>query len=164
MSTEKIADIVNAFMSDRPHAPPHPLENLADTPSPQNWAPGLDDDAQWMQTPPRSTGAQVDVYLNNCISTCQGGPTQRHQMLHRLFWSINAVVRPNVATYSLRKELISTKTLGQGGTAWSTKKPVLGWELKTKDHHLRLTSKREIKVRAALDAIPAEAHQVSLLK
>ena len=33
-----------------------------------------------------------------------------------------------------------------------------------KKHHLRLTPKRELKFRAALDAIPAKARQVSLRK
>ena len=54
--------------------------------------------------------------------------------------------------------------LGQGDVACSRKKTVLGWEIDTKEHHLRLTPKRNLKVRMALDMIPAEAHQVSLRK
>ena len=56
------------------------------------------------------------------------------------------------------------KNIGQGDAAWSTKNKVLGWELNKKEHHLRLTPNHELKVRAALEAIPTEAHQVSLRK
>ena len=108
--------------------------------------------------------AQVDVYLDDFISTCQGGSTEQRQMLRHLFWRIDTVFRPNLGTYSLRKEPISTKKLGQGGAAWSTKKTVLGWDLNTKEHHLRLTPKRELKVRVDLDTIPSEAQQVSVRK
>ena len=41
---------------------------------------------------------------------------------------------------------------------------ILGWELDTKEHHIRITPNIEEKVRAALAAIPATAHQVSLRK
>ena len=85
-------------------------------------------------------------------------------MLRHLFQSIDTVFRTNVATDVLRKDPISTKKLGKVDAAWSTKKKVLGWELDTKEHHLRLTPKREIKVCAALDVIPDEARQVSLRK
>ena len=85
-------------------------------------------------------------------------------MLCYLFPSTDAFFHPNVATDGLHKEPISTKKLGQGGAAWSTKTTVLGWELDIKEHHLRLTPKRELKVCAALDAIPSEAHQASLHK
>ena len=54
--------------------------------------------------------------------------------------------------------------MSQVDSAWSTKKTVLGWEPDNKEHHLRLTPKCELKVSAALDAIPAKALQVSLCK
>ena len=54
--------------------------------------------------------------------------------------------------------------MGKGDAAWSTTKTVLGWELDTKYDHLILISKRELKVRAALDPIPTKARQVSLRK
>ena len=43
-----------------------------------------------------------------------------------------------------------------------TTKTFLGWDHSTKEHHLRLTHKHKLKVRAALDAIPTKARQVSL--
>ena len=108
--------------------------------------------------------AQVEVYLDDFISIYQGGPTERRQMLRHLFRSINTVFWKNVATDVLRKEPTSTKKLGKGDASWLTNKPVLGWELDKKEHRLRLTPKRDIKVRVALDAIPAEVYQVSLQK
>ena len=54
--------------------------------------------------------------------------------------------------------------LGQGGAACLATKISLGWELYTKEHHLRLMPKRNIKVHAALDTIPTKARQFSLRK
>ena len=85
-------------------------------------------------------------------------------MLCHLFRSIDQVFRPNIETDNLCKEPISTKKLSQGDADWSTKKTVLGWESYTLEHHLRLTPKRESKVCAALDEIPAAANKVSLHK
>ena len=85
-------------------------------------------------------------------------------MLHHLFRSIYKFFRPNVDTDGPHKEPISMKKLGQGYAAWSAKKMVLGWELNTKVYHLRLTPKQKSKLRAALDAIPTAAYQVSLPK
>ena len=85
-------------------------------------------------------------------------------MLRHLFRSIDTVFWPNAATDVLRKDLISTKNLGQGDAAWPTKKTVLGWELNTKEHRLRLTPKCKIHVRAALDVIQAKVRQVSFRK
>ena len=85
-------------------------------------------------------------------------------MLRHLFRSKNTVFRPNEATYSLHREPIYTKNIGQGDSTCSTKNMLLGWELDTKEHHLRITPNREITVRAALDATHNAKHQVSLHK
>ena len=63
---------------------------LADTQSPEERGGKPHDDRQWTQYPTELRGhdlAQVDVYLDYFISTCQGGPTKRRQMLHHLFRS-----------------------------------------------------------------------------
>ena len=81
-----------------------------------------------MQFPTKMWGhalAQVDVYLDNFISTCQGGPTEQQQMLRHLFRSMDTVFRPNTDTNGLLKEPIYNKKLGQGDSAWSTTKTVL---------------------------------------
>ena len=85
-------------------------------------------------------------------------------MLLYLFRSIDTVFRPKNATYSFRKEPISTNNICLGGSNWLTNNTVLGWELDTKEHHLRLTPNQENKVRSALETIPAAAHQVSFPK
>ena len=81
-----------------------------------------------------------------------------------MFRSIEKFFRHNLGNDGLRKEPISTNNLRQGYAVWSTMKTVMGWEINTKEHHLRLTPKQESKVCAALDTISAAAHQVSLLK
>ena len=71
-------------------------------------------------------------------------------MLCHLFWIINTFFQTNISRDRLLKEPISTKKLGQGDAAWLTKKTVMGWEINTKEHHLRLTLKRKLKVRAVV--------------
>ena len=44
MSTETISDMANTSMGDCHRALPHPLKKLEDTPSPEERAPGQDDD------------------------------------------------------------------------------------------------------------------------
>ena len=85
-------------------------------------------------------------------------------MLRHLLQSIETVLRTNKATDGFQKEPISTKNLRQGDDVWSKTKTVLVWELENKEYHLRLTPKRELKVRAALGAIPTKARQVSFRK
>ena len=84
MSTEMIADMVNEVMGDHHHVPPHSLETLAATQAPDERGPKPHADRQWTQSPTELRGhalAQVDVYLDNFISTGQGGPTEQQQML-----------------------------------------------------------------------------------
>ena len=99
MSTEKIADMANVSIGKCHCALPHPFEMLEDMPAPEERASKQDKDDQWMQTSPNMRVyalAQVDVYLDDFISTCQGGPSERRQMLRHLFWSIVTVFRPNI--------------------------------------------------------------------
>ena len=60
--------------------------------------------------------AQVDIYMDDFISTCQGSPSERRPVLRHLFQIIDIFFRPNVDTYGLHKDTISTKKLGQGGS------------------------------------------------
>ena len=104
MPKETILDMANKNMVDRHHALPHPLETLAATPAPDEWALETSDDEQWMQSPTNLRGhalAQVDVYLDDFISTFQGGPTKRQQMLCHLFRSIDTFFQMNTASGSL---------------------------------------------------------------
>ena len=154
-------------MEERHRALPQPLKEWDDSPDPDDRPPTTADYEQWKLTSPEKQEhvlSQVDVFLDKFISTCQGGPTERRQMLHHLFRSIGKFFRPNIETDSLRKEMISTKNLRKGGAAWSTNKMVMGWDLDTLENQLRLMPKHERKVRAPFDTILAAAHQVSLRK
>ena len=80
MSMESRADMANEAMGDLHHALPQPLNMSDDTQSPEERATEPHDDRQWTQSPTELRGhalAQVDVYLDDFISTCQGGPTEQ---------------------------------------------------------------------------------------
>ena len=80
MSAETISYMANAYMDDHHRTPPHPLKVLADAPALVERVPEQDDNNQWKRTHPEqqvNSLALVDVYLENFISTCQGGPTER---------------------------------------------------------------------------------------
>ena len=68
----------------------------------------------------------MDVYPENFISDIQDGTKDTGQMLWHLFSQIDKVFRPNNATDTDSKELISLKKVGQGGGACSTQKKVIG--------------------------------------
>ena len=68
---------------------------------------------------------QVDIYLDNFISTCQGDPLERTQLLRHLFCSFDTVFHPNMLINTFRKYPILVKKLRKGDASWSTKKVVL---------------------------------------
>ena len=75
-------------------------------------------------------------------------------MLRHLFHQIDRVLRPNEEAGINRKYPISLKNLGQVDGEWSTRKAVIGWDLVTISHLLRLPLRPQDKVAAALSAIP----------
>ena len=98
--------------------------------------------------------ANVGVHLDDFIPVVQGGSRERRQMLRHLFNQIDQVFRHNEEAETNRKEVISLKKLGQGDGAWSDQKTVLGWDLDTIAHLLRLHTRQQDKVVAALADIP----------
>ena len=82
-------------------------------------------------------------------------------MLRNLFSQIGKLFRPNEAIETDRKEPISLKKLEQGGGARFTQKTVLGWNLDTVPHLLRLPPNRKAKVQSALEAITKTSHTTS---
>ena len=124
--------------STRRTAPPHRLEDLADTEPPQTSAEEvaatLEADGNWEALSPhvRATDlAHVQVYLNEFISIVQGGPNDRRQMTRHLIRAIDKLFRNNTKYNTAREEPISLKKLRKGEAAWSTQKVVLGWEIDT---------------------------------
>ena len=106
--------MANESTDNRHKEPPYPLNFLEDTPELSERAPNNADEKQWMRIPPKQrvqTLAQVDVYVEDFISNCQGVPKEKCQMLYHLFRIICKVFSPNMATYGLCKEPISTKNI-----------------------------------------------------
>ena len=90
------------------------------------------------------------------------------QNIWHLFHQIDLVFRPNEEAVFDRKYPISQNKLGQGDGSRSTLKTVLGWDLDTISHLIRLPPRRQEKVAAALSsavaAIPRKAHSTSMHK
>ena len=163
-----MADLANEAIFQRKQAGEHPFymedESRA---SNDNGTPEAQANASWEHLPAEQRTAaksNFGVYLDDFILVVQGGPRERRQMLRRLFHQINWVFRPNEEADTNRKYPISLKNLGQGDGEWSTRKTVLGWDLYTIAHLLRLPPRQQEKVSAALAAIPRKACTTSLRK
>ena len=168
MATETVTDLANDKISLREQADMHPLE-LADEARAADdaYAPTAKADASWASLPAEQLSAataNVDVYLDNFISVVQGGLRDMCQILQHLFHQIDRVFCANEEADTNIKYPISLWKLGQVDGAWSTQKTVLGWDLHTIAHLLRLPPTRRDKVAAALSAIPQEAQNNSLCK
>ena len=162
-----VADIANASMDGHHTSPPHLFKGTTDTPTLSDRAPEPTYNDQKARALPEKqvhTLAQVDIYLDDFILTCQCIPQEGTQILCHICRGIDTVFWPNAANNCIQNEPISTRKLLQGDGAMSTKKEVLRRDIDTKKHHLRITPKRDEKVRYALSAIPTEARQVSLHK
>ena len=85
-------------------------------------------------------------------------------MLRNLFHQIDRVLRPNEEVDNNRKYSIYLKNLGQVDGVWSTRKMILGWDMDTIFHLLRLPHRQQEKVAAVLSAIPRKARTNSLRK
>ena len=109
-------------------------------------APEAQDDASWehLQAEQLSAAtANVDVYLDDFISVVHEGPRERRQFLCHLFHQIDRVFLPNDESDTNRKDPISQNKLGQEYGAWSTRNKVLGWDINTIAHLLRLLPRRQ---------------------
>ena len=129
-------------------------------------APEAQADVSWEQLLAKQCSAataNVDTWTTIFLSSREA-PQRSAKCSSTLFNNMDRVFHPNEATDTERKEPISLKKLGQGDGAWSTLKTVLGWNLDTVAHLLRLPPDRQAKVEAALKAIPRTAHTTSLRK
>ena len=149
-------------------APPHHLENLAETKPPETTeeevAATLAADKDWeaLSLDARATAlAHVEVYLDDFIGITQGGAKERRQMTRNLFRAINELFRPNDKNDIAREETISLKKLRKGDAAWSTKKVILGWAIDTAKQVLTLPEDRKSSLPALLDTIPPSASRCS---
>ena len=131
-------------------APPHHLENLAETKRPEATAKEVAAtqvaDKYWkaLSLHTRSTAlAHVKVYLDDFIGITQGGAKERQQMTRHLFHAIDELFHPNNKDDIAREEPISHKKLRKGDAAWITKKVILGWAIDTAKQVLTLPDDRK---------------------
>lgn len=136
-TTETVADLANHAWSTVNDAPLNRLDNLADTlPAEDNDTflglpqPDKDDKLErCLATLPAVERIHLlhffDVYVDNFIFLCQGGPAKQRQAQRVLFYAVDAVFCPNDAKDSACKESNSLKKLRLGDATWSTWRRVL---------------------------------------
>ena len=163
-TTETVKDRTLDILSTCHTAPPHHLENLADTKPPQTSAEEvaatLEANSNWEALSPHARDislAHVEVYLDDFIGITQRGPTKISQMTRHLFHTINDIFRPNNKDNIEQEEPISLKKIRKVDAAWSTQKVILGWAINTVKQVLTLPAYRKINLLALLDAIPPSA-------
>ena len=130
-------------------------------------APKAQADSRWenLQAEQRSAATEnVDVYLDKFISVVHGVPRERRQFLCHLFHHIDWVFCPNEDSDTNRKDPIYQNNLRQEDVAWYTRNTVLGCDINTIAHLLRLTPRQQEKVAVALAAILRKPHSTSLCK
>ena len=156
--TETVKDFALDNLSTRHTAPPHHLENLADTKSPQTSSeevtPMIDVNKNWESLSPhaRDTSlAHVNIYLDDFIGIVQGGLDERQQMMRHLFRAIKKIFRPNTKDDTSQEEPISLKNLRKGDATWSTQKVVLGWAIDTVKQVLTFPEDIKIKLLDLID-------------
>ena len=145
-------------------APPHHLEDLAETKQPdttaEDEAATLVADKYWEALSPhaRATAlAHVEVCLDDFIGITQGGAKERRQMTRYLFRNIDELFRPNNKDDIAQEEPISLQKLRKGDAAWSTKKFILGWAINTAKQVITLPEYRKSSLLALLDTSPPGA-------
>ena len=174
--TETVADLANASMQDLQHAPPHRLENLAQTiPAPEakstvQLTPPQTPvavplpDRPW-QRAPTSTSAPlnyVDVYVDDFLVAAQGNPNRLRQIHRVLFHALDQVMRGGQPSDpDERQEPASIKKLKKGDACWTTRKVILGWLIDTVSGTLELPPHRKDRLHAILDSIEPSQKRIA---
>ena len=172
--TETIADIANARLRDGDLAwIPHRFDELADS-RPAPLARPTPPDIPPTQAPPPTTRSRgplkpplncVDVYMDDFLQLSQSSKSVRQAARRTLFESIDRVLRPLAPNDNpKRKEPNSTKKLGKGDGAWTTRKVVLGWVLDTISRTIDLPPHRLERLSEILDSIPRHQRRTSRKK
>ena len=171
-ATETVADLANNIPSNT-KLPPHPLEELANTPPPDLQKPtaltpttsplkssGCDNTRastdplpvsvlRPFQKPVRNTG----IYLDDFIMSIQGNSNARLQHLRRLLYSIDAVFRPVEDDEEHRKHVPSIKKFLKGDAFLCLWKLILGWILDSYAHTLTLPPHRQARLQEIFDKL-----------
>ena len=167
-TTETVKDQTLDTLSTYHTAPPHHLENLANTKTTQTSseevAATLEADNNWEDLSPHAQAtalSHVEVCLNYFIGITQGGPKERRQMTRHLFHTIDELFHPNNKDDIARGEPISLKKISKGDVVWSTQKVVLGWAIDSVKQVLTLPADHKTNLLALLDTIPPSVSRCS---
>ena len=167
-TTKTVKDRALDTLSMRHTAPPHNLEDLAETKPPETTAEEVAEtlvaNKYWEALSPHAQAtalAHVEVYLDDFIGITQGGAKERRQMTRHLFRNIDELFRPNNKDGIAREEPISLKKPRKGDAAWSTKKVTLGWAIDTAKQVITLPEDQKAILLALLDTVPPGASRCS---
>jgi hypothetical protein len=103
----------------------------------------------------------VDIFMDDYIALCQGGPHRRTTVRRILLHAIDSVLQ-SPQTHPKAKEPASLKKLRAGDGSWNTLKAVLGWLVDTLAQTLELPPHRQARI-AALFREVLGRKRVSLL-
>ena len=153
-ATETIADLANGLPANK-WLPPHPMEELVNTPLPLEETPATLNSMACLQSdtscdnpvhnailsdhavlcPLQKSVWSTDIYLDNFIMAIQGSETIHLQHLWCLLYSIDAVFRPIDQYDSEHHKLVLSKKKALNGDAYlCTQKLILSWMLDTAVH------------------------------
>ena len=126
-TTKTVKGRTHDTLSTRHTAPPHHLENLADTKPPQTSteevAATLEANSNWEALSPHTWATSLshkEVYLDDFIGIVQGRLDEKIQMTRHFFCAIDKVFWPSTKGNTAQEEPISLKNLCKGNDIWST--------------------------------------------
>ncbi|KAL3806886.1 hypothetical protein ACHAXA_000796 [Cyclostephanos tholiformis] len=174
ITTETIADLANARLAAGTTAPPHPLDDLAESippveplpPTCQYNIPSIPRDPAL----PRPAGqlSYVDVFVDDFVGLAQDDPdssSNRRRVRRILLHAANDVFHPlEPGDPPERQEPISLNKLRIGDCSWATIKSVLGWIIDTTTLTIHLPSHRVARLPEILASIPRTQRRTSLTK
>lgn len=103
----------------------------------------------------------VDIFMDDYIALCQGGPHRRTTIRRVLLHAIDEVLQSPL-THPKAKEPVSVKKLKAGDGSWNTTKAVLGWLVDTQAQTLELPPHRQERIAALFKDVLGK-RRVSLL-
>ena len=165
--TETIADLANKTIMSNAPSPMHPLDKKAaafDTPAMphHNVTRPISRDPCLHRPNPRRA-AYIDVFVDDFINLCQGGPRWRSYIRRVLFNHIDSLLRPvDQQDDPNRREPISIKKLLKGDASWSTEKVILGWVVNTATQTIHLPPHRVERLQEILNMFPTSKKRTTV--
>ncbi|KAL3816089.1 hypothetical protein ACHAXA_011414 [Cyclostephanos tholiformis] len=173
-ATETIADLANTRLAAGATAPPHPLDDLAESiPSIAPLPPTCPFHVPSIQRDPalpRSVGrlSYIDVFVDDFVGLAQDAPdssSNRQRVRRILLHAVDDVFRPlEPGDSPTRQELVSLSKLRKGDCSWSTMKSVLGWIIDTSTLTIHLPSHHAARLAEILASFPRTQRRTSINK